>query len=88
MCIRDSVSTIQARNKAGEQVELSAYNAEGEYDTSKNPFWLRELMVVAEGVRIGHHAIIGAGSVVLHDVEARAVMIKAPACLLYTSRCV
>lgn len=35
--------------------------------------------VVAEGVRIGHHAIIGAGSVVLHDVEARAVMIKAPA---------
>ena len=37
------VSTIQARNKAGEQVELSAYNAEGEYDTSKNPFWLREL---------------------------------------------
>ena len=37
------VSTIQARNKAGEQIELSAYNAEGEYDTSKNPFWLREL---------------------------------------------
>ena len=32
------VSTIQARNKAGEQIELSAYNAEGEYDTSRIRF--------------------------------------------------
>ncbi len=37
------VTTITAQNKAGETVELSAYDNEGVYDTSKNPFWLRAL---------------------------------------------
>lgn len=38
---------LTARNKAGQTVELSAYDADGNYDTSKNPFWLRNL--TAEG---------------------------------------
>lgn len=40
-------TTLSAQNKADQQVELSAYDAEGNYDTSKNPFWLRTLS--AEG---------------------------------------
>lgn len=37
------VTTITAQNKAGETVELSAYDNDGQYDTAKNPFWLRVL---------------------------------------------
>ncbi len=37
------VASITAQNGAGQQVELSAYDIDNNYDTSKNPFWLRAL---------------------------------------------
>jgi acetyltransferase-like isoleucine patch superfamily enzyme len=41
--------------------------------------WLGQNVVVCPGVRIGRGAVIGAGSVVLHDVPDRAVAVGAPA---------
>ncbi len=41
--------------------------------------WLGENVVVCPGVRIGRGAVIGANSVVVHDVPARSVAVGAPA---------
>lgn len=41
--------------------------------------WLGENVVVCPGVRIGRGAVVGANSVVVHDVPARAVAVGAPA---------
>ena len=41
--------------------------------------WLGENVVVLPGVTIGHHAIIGANSVVTHDIPAYAIAVGAPA---------
>jgi acetyltransferase-like isoleucine patch superfamily enzyme len=41
--------------------------------------WLGQNVVVCPGVRIGHGAVIGANSVVVHDVPARTVAVGAPA---------
>jgi acetyltransferase-like isoleucine patch superfamily enzyme len=44
--------------------------------------WLGANVIILDGVTIGDGAIIGAGSIVLHDVEPRAIMAGAPARLL------
>jgi acetyltransferase-like isoleucine patch superfamily enzyme len=41
--------------------------------------WLGENVVVCPGVTIGRGAVVGANSVVLHDVPARSVAVGAPA---------
>jgi acetyltransferase-like isoleucine patch superfamily enzyme len=41
--------------------------------------WLGENVVVCPGVTIGRGAVVGANSVVLHDVAARSVAVGAPA---------
>lgn len=44
-----------------------------------NFVWIGERAMVLKGVRVGDGAVIGAGSVVTHDVPARSVVIGAPA---------
>ena len=41
--------------------------------------WLGENVVVCPGVHIGRGAVVGANSVVVRDVPARAVAVGAPA---------
>lgn len=41
--------------------------------------WLGENVVVLKGVTIGHHAVIGANSVVTHDIPPYAVAVGTPA---------
>ena len=41
--------------------------------------WLGESVMVLKGVTIGHHAIIGAGSVVTRDIPPYAIAVGAPA---------
>jgi len=41
--------------------------------------WLGENVVVLKGVTIGHHAIIGAGSVVTRDIPPYAIAVGSPA---------
>ena len=40
--------------------------------------------VILEGIHIGHHAIIGAGSIVLHDVDDYMVVAGNPAKVVKT----
>jgi lipopolysaccharide O-acetyltransferase len=44
--------------------------------------WLGENVVVCPGVSIGRGAVIGANSVVVHDVPARCVAVGAPAAVV------
>jgi maltose O-acetyltransferase len=41
--------------------------------------WIGSRSVILPGVRIGHHAVIGAGSIVTKDVPARSVAVGNPA---------
>ncbi|MGV8978384.1 MAG: acyltransferase [Cellulomonas sp.] len=48
--------------------------------------WLGTHVVVVDGVRIGSHSVVGAGSVVTHDVPAWAVVAGNPARLIRRRR--
>jgi acetyltransferase-like isoleucine patch superfamily enzyme len=41
--------------------------------------WIGSHVAILPGVRIGHHAVIGAGSVVVHDIPAHCVAMGNPA---------
>jgi acetyltransferase-like isoleucine patch superfamily enzyme len=41
--------------------------------------WIGSHTVILPGVRIGHHAVIGAGSVVMHDIPPHCVAMGNPA---------
>ena len=41
--------------------------------------WLGARVIVLKGVRIGHDAVVGAGSVVTHDIPPRSVAVGMPA---------
>lgn len=41
--------------------------------------WLGTRVIVLKGVRIGHDSVIGAGSVVTHDVPPRSIAVGVPA---------
>ena len=47
--------------------------------TIKEGAWLASRCIVCKGVTIGEHAVIGAGSVITHDVPAYVVMAGNPA---------
>jgi acetyltransferase-like isoleucine patch superfamily enzyme len=44
--------------------------------------WIGYRAIIIQGVKIGHGAVVGAGSVVTHDVEPYAIVAGAPARLL------
>lgn len=44
--------------------------------------WLGENVVVLKGVTVGHHAIVGANSVVTHDLPPYAIAVGSPARVL------
>jgi acetyltransferase-like isoleucine patch superfamily enzyme len=46
--------------------------------------WLGHRATVLPGVRIGDHAVIGAGSVVTHDIEDRVVAVGVPCRPIHT----
>lgn len=61
------------------RVEDKAYDTRGAPVILEDRVWLGNRAIVLKGVRIGHDAVVGAGSVVTRDVPPRAVAVGVPA---------
>lgn len=61
------------------RVEDKAWDPTGEPIVIEDRVWLGNRSMVLKGVRIGHDAVVGAGSVVTKDVEPRTVVAGVPA---------
>jgi acetyltransferase-like isoleucine patch superfamily enzyme len=61
------------------RVEDKAWDTTGEPVIIEDRVWLGNRSMVLKGVRIGHDAVVAAGSVVTHDVEPRTVVAGVPA---------
>lgn len=61
------------------RVEDKAWDTTGEPVIIEDRVWLGNRSMVLKGVRIGHDAVVAAGSVVTRDVEPRTVVAGVPA---------
>lgn len=61
------------------RVEDKAWDTSGEPIMIEDRVWLGNRSMVLKGVRIGHDAVVAAGSVVTHDVEPRTLVAGVPA---------
>jgi acetyltransferase-like isoleucine patch superfamily enzyme len=61
------------------RVEDKAWDTTGLPIILEDRVWLGNRSIVLKGVRIGHDAVVGAGSVVTRDVPPRTVVAGAPA---------
>jgi len=61
------------------RIEDKAWDTTGEPIVIEDRVWLGNRSMVLKGVRIGHDAVVAAGSVVTKDVEPRTVVAGVPA---------
>jgi acetyltransferase-like isoleucine patch superfamily enzyme len=64
------------------RVEDKAWDTTGQPIVLEDRVWLGNRSMVLKGVRIGHDAVVAAGSVVTHDVAPRTVVAGVPARLV------
>ena len=64
------------------RVEDKAWDTTGEPIVIEDRVWLGNRSMVLKGVRVGHDAVVAAGSVVTTDVEPRTVVAGVPAKLV------
>lgn len=64
------------------QVADKSWQLKGEPIVIEDRAWLGNRSMVLKGVRVGHDAVVAAGSVVTHDVEARTLVGGVPAKLI------
>jgi len=64
------------------RVDDKAWQPSGEPIVIEDRAWLGNRSMVLKGVRIGHDAVVAAGSVVTHDVEPRTLVAGVPAKLV------
>lgn len=64
------------------RVEDKAWDTTGEPIVIEDRVWLGNRSMVLKGVRIGHDAVVAAGSVVTQDVEPRTLVAGVPARLI------
>jgi acetyltransferase-like isoleucine patch superfamily enzyme len=61
------------------RVEDKAWDVRGEPVMIEDRVWLGNRSMVLKGVRIGHDAVVAAGSIVTHDVEPNTLVAGVPA---------
>jgi acetyltransferase-like isoleucine patch superfamily enzyme len=61
------------------RVEDKAWDTTGEPIVIEDRVWLGNRSMVLKGVRVGHDAVVAAGSVVTRDVEPRTLVAGVPA---------
>jgi acetyltransferase-like isoleucine patch superfamily enzyme len=61
------------------RVEDKAWDTTGEPIVIEDRVWLGNRSMILKGVRVGHDAVVAAGSVVTKDVEPRTVVAGVPA---------
>lgn len=61
------------------RIEDKAWDTTGEPIVIEDRVWLGNRSMVLKGVRVGHDAVVAAGSVVTKDVEPRTVVAGVPA---------
>jgi acetyltransferase-like isoleucine patch superfamily enzyme len=66
------------------RVEDKAWDTTGVPIIVEDRVWLGNRSIILKGVRIGHDAVVAAGSVVTHDVAPRTVVAGVPARLVRT----
>ncbi len=66
-------------HKRGAHARIAAQGCESAPVVIEDDVWLGANAVVLPGIRIGRGAIVGAGAVVTHDVEAMAIVAGVPA---------
>jgi acetyltransferase-like isoleucine patch superfamily enzyme len=64
------------------QVEDKSWDTTGEPIVIEDRVWLGNRSMILKGVRVGHDAVVAAGSVVTKDVEPRTVVAGVPAVLV------
>jgi len=64
------------------RVEDKAWDTTGAPIFIEDRVWLGNRSMVLKGVRVGHDAVVAAGSVVTHDVEPRTLVAGVPARLV------
>jgi acetyltransferase-like isoleucine patch superfamily enzyme len=64
------------------RVEDKSWDTAGEPIVIEDRVWLGNRSMVLKGVRVGHDAVVAAGSVVTHDVEPRTLVAGVPARLV------
>ena len=64
------------------RVEDKAWDTTGEPIVIEDRVWLGNRSMILKGVRVGHDAVVAAGSVVTKDVEPRTVVAGVPAVLV------
>lgn len=61
------------------RVEDKGWDISGEPIVIEDRVWLSNRSIILKGVRVGHDAVVGAGSVVTKDVEPRTLVAGVPA---------
>ncbi len=66
------------------RVEDKSWDTSGVPIILEDRVWIGNRSIVLKGVRIGHDAVVAAGSVVTHDVPPRTVVAGVPARVVRT----